>query len=254
MSTLRHRLHSAGSATYQTLLGGGGGGLIARFAALGTLRALWHPSYGITLNGSGVAAWRDLVAGYVLAQATPGAQPACNATGWNGSPCLEFAGAQYMACAHADWDTFFGGDDTDVVLAAAIDADASTAVLYPVALNTGGTSWIAYVTDATNRDTYIRTATFINAADGATGKRHVAVQSVGTAATIFRNGADVKAATLNAGSLTLTEATIGTRTGAGGVPSNTYFIGTMGIVAFYSTVSDHAALSALMTACGYGPD
>ena len=238
------------SALRRLLLSGNVRSPVARFAALGTLRALWHPAYGVTLNGSTVAAWRDLVAGYDYVQATPGAQSTYNATGWAGMPQLEFAGAQYMACAHADWNTFFGGNDTNVVLAGAIDAPADGAVLYTFGVYGATANWIARAKTAVNTTLYVRGGSFFAGA-AATGKRHEAVESVGTVGTIYRNGSVLATQEFDVGSLTVTHAAIGTRMTSGS-PDATYFIGKMGIIAFYSTVSNHAALSALMTQCGYG--
>jgi len=249
MSTLRHRLHSAGSATYQTLLGGGG--LIARFAAIGTLRALWHPSYGITLNGSDVAAWRDLVAGYVLAQGTPGAQPAYNVTGHGTMPTIDYAGAQYLECVHADWNTLFGGDDTNCVIGLAHDCSGGN-TCFAGLFGTGVNQRIMlFQSTAQVQRAYYRGAGSRVYGAPSTDFRHEVAQNVGVAATIYVNGTSAGAGDIDAGAFTLSRFV----TGCSYVDSPTYFTtGKQSIVCLYSTVSDHAALSALMTAQGYAPD
>jgi len=248
MSTLRHRLHSAGSATYQTLFGGSPS-IVRQLAALGTLRALWHPSYGITLNGSDVAAWRDLVAGYVLAQATPGAQPTYNATGWNGNPCLVYAGAEYLLCSHADWNTFFGGDDTDCAMCFVHDAVGSGTQYL------GGLYGSVYndkidVYPHSGVDYYFRRNLPIGKA--ASGKRHTLGRNIGTAGQIWINGVLGNSATLDTTAVTPLHFCHGCSYNTGS-PAN-YATANEGVVALYSTVTDPAALAALITACGYAYD
>jgi len=251
MSTLRHRLHSAGSATYQTLLGGGG--LIARFAAIGTLRALWHPSYGITLNGSDVAAWRDLVAGYVLAQGTPGAQPAYNVTGHGTMPTIDYAGAQYLECVHADWNTLFGGDDANCVIALAHDCVGGDTCFAGLFGETIYERIMLFEKSSSAKREYYRAAPNLLYADPSSAFRHEVAENVGTTVKVFENGSQIATGTVNAGVLTLKRMVTGCIYYDADVPKR-FATGKQGIVALYSTVSDHAALSALMTACGYGPD
>jgi hypothetical protein len=252
MSTLRHRLHSAGSATYQTLFGGSPA-IVRQFAALGTLRALWHPLYGVTLNGSDVAAWRDLVAGYVLVQATPGAQPAYNATGWGAMPTIDYAGAEYLACAHADWNTLFGGDDANCVISLAHSCSGGNTCFAGFFGATATVRIMMFQSTSQGQRAYYRATASLAYGAPSTAFRHEAAQSVGIAAKVFVNGAQAGAGDVNAGSFTLSRFVTGCSYEDASGPI--YFTtGKQGIVALYSTVSDHAALSALMTALGYAPD
>lgn len=52
----------------------------------------WGTKGGITQSGGVVSAWTDAVAGDAAAQGTGSAQPAFNATGFSGGPCLTFDG------------------------------------------------------------------------------------------------------------------------------------------------------------------
>lgn len=74
-------------------LGAGGG--VSPVTILGaSLLAWWTADRAdlITLSGSQVSSWKDVVAGYDVVQAVGGARPLYSATGFNGAPGLTFDG------------------------------------------------------------------------------------------------------------------------------------------------------------------
>lgn len=222
------------------------------FAALGTLRALWLPTHGVTVVSDKATAWVDCVAGYTLVQATPGAQLTYDATGWLGRPRLTAAGAQYMVCSHADWNTLFGGNDTDTVLVAATDAAATATVRHRVGLYGAAIADIASLAaTASSELAYQRGSLTYNSGATPSGKRLDVVQNVGTTASAYVNGALVGApATLNSDASSLSAVCIGVYYRYL-TPTGLYFVGSLGPIALYNTVSDHAALAALVAAYGY---
>ncbi|RAK52132.1 hypothetical protein [Phenylobacterium deserti] len=73
-------------------------------AALGSsLLAMWDAERSdlITQSGGAVSSWRDVVAGYEMAQTTPAARPTYSATSFNNRPGITFDGVQQFLEAGA---------------------------------------------------------------------------------------------------------------------------------------------------------
>jgi hypothetical protein len=218
--------------------------------ALGVLRALWRPDRGITVDGSAVTAWTDQVASYVLAQATPGAQMTYAPTGWAGKPCLTCAGAQYMVCTHDDWNTFFGGDDANCVLALAHNcAVGNSEPLGVFGVNTNNRIFV-WLVAAGAQVRYYRASVGLTGAtnSGGSGNRHHVARNIATASELYLNGASVGSGTVNAAAMTLTHVALGAQ-----VLSyiDSYATGNIGPVALYSTLTNPSALTELWNALGW---
>jgi hypothetical protein len=226
--------------------------LVRAHQELGVLRELWLPDRGIAVDGSACTAWTGCCAGHVLVQATPGAQMTYAPTGWGSKPCLTCAGAQYMVCTHDDWNTFFGGDDADCVLALAHNCNVNDGI--PVGAFGASTSHriFLWLLRASTKVAYYRISSALNGAanSGGSGNRHHVTRNVSTAASAYLNGLSVGDGTVDVLPMTLTHVAIGAQVVSGAAP-NAYATGDIGPIALYSTLTDPAALTALWNALGW---
>lgn len=213
--------------------------------ALGVLRALWLPNQGISLSDGKVATWSDMVSGYQLVQETAASRLAYDADGWDGMPCLVASGAQYMVCTHANWNTYFGGDDANTVIAMAHSVEAPSVLVGIFGASTAHRScmWIS----STMR--YLRSSSSYFQGTLGSGLRHHVVRNVGTAGQIWRNGELSASSAIDAASITVSRVAVGAHVTDSAVDN--YASGSFGPIAIFSTLDSPAGLTALWNRRGW---
>jgi hypothetical protein len=223
--------------------------LLAEYRSVGVLRALWIPGLRTTYVDDKVATWRDLVKGYLLEQDDEDARFTVSSTGWNGRRMFTCAGAQYMTCEHADWNTLFGGDDADCALVLVHDLADST---MPLGLYGATASHRIALWFASSTARLIREGTDFSGGAGSQGSglRHHIVKNVGAVASVYRDRMLMDSGALDAASQTLVRLAVGAMVvDAGG--ASTFAVGDIGAIAVYSTISDEVGLSAQLARYGY---
>lgn len=224
-------------------------GILRAHQGLGVLRALWLPDRGVWANGGVVAAWRDLVHGYVAAQATPGKQPAYTPTGWDGKPCLTFDGSDdILVCTASALVAPFAGTDSNTVLAVAHDSSDVTATVVCLG-GTTTTDTAQYHLGASSADYYYRGATNLSVASGS-GSRHTIVRNTGTNWEILRNGVSVAGPAAKA-STTMAPGRLSLGAYLTDALETYYTAANIGPVALYSTLDDPAGLTSLWNKLGW---
>jgi hypothetical protein len=223
--------------------------LISEFSSVGVLRALWLPGLRATYVDDKVAAWRDLVKGYLLEQDDADARFTVSSTGWNGRRMFTCAGAQFMTCEHEDWNTLFGGDDADCALMLVHDLADST---MPLGLYGATASHRIAMWFASSTARLIREGTDFSGGAGSQGSglRHHVVKNVGAVASVYRNGLLVATGALDAASQTLERLAVCAMVIPEGNPT-TFATGDIGAIALYSNINDEAALGMQVGRRGY---
>ncbi len=196
-----------------------------------------------------VSAWTSLE-GYVASQDTPGSQPVYSSVAWDGHPSLTFDGVDdILVCTHADWNTYFGGDDVNTALICAHDMVSTNGYRTSVCLtgpdNNHYVRLLRWVTTGVGwwerQSEYLTTARF-------DGRRHEIGCNVGTDGKVYVNGVEAAGGSMNAPVMTFDRVAIGGyKTGRA---QQYYELGNIAAVLIGSTVSDPAGLTELLDAIG----
>lgn len=108
------------------------------------LLAFWDSEDAATITlttTNKVFAWADRIGGYSPTQATDAARPVYNATGFNGRPCLSFAGAQELTLTGVPAAIPTGADECEIwYLGSQDQSPTATNLIVPFAYGNGSST------------------------------------------------------------------------------------------------------------------